>query len=387
MKRLTGLDVPAGEIIGALGRLGFVVDGSGERRQVTVPSWRPDVTQKADLAEEAMRMIGVDRVPVEPLPRLSHVAPRMLTTLQNRRRLARRVLASRGLDEAVNWSFIPAADAERFGGGQAGLKLANPIAADLTDMRPSLLPGLLAAARRNENRGFGDLQLFEVGQVFLSVDPAGQHTYAAALRSGTTGRHWRERGRPVDVFDAKADLAALLDAMGHDLDKLQLSAEAPSWAHPGRGGRVTLGPKVTLAWFGEVHPAVLAAFDVAGPVAALEVDLDAIPEPRRKPTRAKPALKLSDLMPVSRDFAFVVDRDVPAAAILRAARGADKALIADASVFDAFEGSYVGEGRKSVAIAVTLQPQERTLTDEEIDKVSAAVVAAIEKATGGTLRT
>lgn len=387
VKRLTGLEASADEIAGALTRLGFTVAGSGERRDVTVPSWRPDVTQKADLAEEAMRMIGVDKVPVEPLPRLHHVAPRMLTTIQNRRRLARRALAARGLDEAINWSFIPAADAERFGGGSPELKLANPIAAELTDMRPSLLPGLLAAARRNENRGFADLQLFEVGQVFLGVDPAGQHTYATALRAGTTGRNWRDQARPVDVFDIKTDLAALLDAMGHDIDKLQLSSEAPDWAHPGRGGRVTLGPKVTIAWFGEVHPRLLAEFDVTGPVVALEVDIDALPEPRRKPTRAKPAIKLSDLMPVSRDFAFVVDRDVPAATILKAARGADKQLIADASVFDVFEGGHVGEGKKSVAIAVTLQPQQKTLTDEEIDKVAAAVVAAIEKATGGVLRT
>lgn len=387
VKRLTGLDVPAAEITGALERLGFKVDGSGERRNVLVPSWRPDVTHKADLTEEAMRMIGVDKVPVDPLPRLSHVAPRMLTTIQNRRRLSRRLLASRGLDEAVNWSFIPEAEARPFGGGAPELKLANPIAADLTDMRPSLLPGLLAAARRNENRGYMDLALFEVGQIFLSVQPDGQHTYATTVRTGTTGRQWRDGGKPVDVFDIKADLAALLDTLGHDIDKLQLSADAPAWSHPGRGGRINLGPKLTIAWFGEVHPAVLAAYDITGPVVVFELDLDAVPEPRRKPTRAKPALKLSDLMPVSRDFAFVVDRDVPAATILKAARGADKALITDATVFDVFEGAHVGEGKKSVAIAVTLQPHDKTLTDEEIDKVSTAIVAAIVKATGGTLRT
>jgi len=324
---------------------------------------------------------------VEPLPRLSHVAPRMLTTIQNRRRLARRVLASRGLDEAVTWSFIPAADAERFGGGAPELKLANPIASDLTDMRPSLLPGLLAAARRNENRGFGDLALFEVGQVFRAIDPIGQHTYATALRAGTAGRHWRGSAGKVDVFDAKADLAALLDALGHDIDKLQVVAEPPSWSHPGRGGAVKLGPKVTIASYGELHPAVLAQFDLTGPVVAIELDLDAVPEPRRRPTRAKPALKLSDLMPLSRDFAFVVDRNVSAATLLKAARGVDKVLITGADVFDVFEGAHVGEGKKSVAIEITLQPQEKTLTDEEIEKVSGAVVAAIVKATGGVLRT
>jgi phenylalanyl-tRNA synthetase beta chain len=387
VKRLTGLDVAPSRATDILTRLGFTVAAKGGNLVATVPSWRPDVTQKADLVEEVMRMAGVDNVPVEPLPRLTHIAPRMLTTLQNRRRLARRVLASRGLDEAVTWSFIPAADAQRFGGGAAELKLANPIASDLTDMRPSLLPGLLAAARRNENRGFADLALFEVGQVFLGLDPSGQHTYATALRAGTGGRHWRGGGHKVDVFDTKADLAALLDALGHDIDKLQVVAEAPSWSHPGRGGAVKLGPKVTLASFGEVHPSVLAQFDLTGPVVALELDLDAVPEPRRRPTRAKPALKLSDLMPLSRDFAFVVDRDVPAATILKAARGADKALIADAQVFDVFEGAHVGEGKKSVAIAVTLQPQDKTLTDDEIEKVSSAIVAAIVKATGGVLRT
>ncbi len=391
VRRLTGLVVPREEAVGALTRLGFTVEGDGEVVTVRVPSWRPDVTQKADLAEEVMRIVGVDKVPVEPLPRLSGVAPRMLTPIQNRRRLARRTLAARGLDEAVTWSFIPAAQASRFGGGQAELKLANPIAAELTDMRPSLLPGLLEAARRNDNRGFPDLAIFEVGQVFHSAQPDGQRTYATGLRVGTAtiegeGRHWRGGARRVDVFDAKADLAALLDPLGLAIDKVQLVAEPADWSHPGRGGRIQLGPKNVIGWFGEIHPTLLGEFDIAGPVAAFEVDLDAVPEPRRRPTRAKPALALSDLMPLSRDFAFVVDRDVPAAAILKAARGADKALIAGIDVFDVFEGKHLGEGKKSVAIAVTLQPQDRTLTDEEIEKVSAGIVAAVARATGGVLR-
>ena len=392
VRRLTGLRTPPDEIEALLARLGFKVAGTGDHRQVTVPSWRPDVTQKADLAEEVMRMIGVDNVPVEPLPRLRHVAPRMLTTPQNRRRLSRRTLAARGLDEAVTWSFISEPEAKRFGGGAAELKLANPIASELTDMRPSLLPGLLGAARRNGNRGFTDLTLFEVGQVFRSVQPDGQRTYAAAIRSGTAsvngaGRHWQGGAQKVSVFDAKADLAALLDALGHDIDKLQLVAEPASWSHPGRGGRVQLGPKTVLGWFGELHPALLAELDLGGPIVAFELDLDAIPEPRRKPTRSKPALKLSDLMPLSRDYAFVVDRDMPAGTILRAARNAEKALITGVEVFDVFEGKGVGEGKKSVAIAVTLQPQDKTLTDEEIDKISLAIVDAVTKATGGVLRT
>jgi len=391
VKRLTGLDVSADSIADILSRLGFAMDGTGPVRSVKVPSWRPDVTQKADLVEEVMRMVGVDNVPVEPLPRLTHVAPRMLTTIQNRRRIARRALAARGLDEAVTWSFISHEDATRFGGGSEDRQLANAIASDMTDMRPSLLPGLIAGARRNANRGFADVALFEVGQIFLSDQPEGQHTYASGVRTGTAtlngaGRHWSGKAEAVGVWDAKADLAAVLDALGVDIEKVQVLPEPASWSHPGRGGRIALGPKVTLGWFGELHPALSAELDIEGPVAAFEIDLDAIPEPRKKATRTKPALELSPFQPVSRDFAFVMDRGVSAASILRAARGADKALIKDVGIFDVFEGSHVGEGKKSVAIEVTLQPKDKTLTDEEIDKVSAAVVAAVTKTTGGELR-
>jgi len=392
VRRLTGLTVEPMIVTAILSRLGFEMSGKGDVLTVKVPSWRPDVTQKADLVEEVMRMVGVDNIPVEPLPRLNHVAQRMLTTIQNRRRIARRALAARGLDEAVTWSFISHEEASRFGGGQETLQLANAIASDMTDMRPSLLPGLLAAVRRNGNRGSNDLSLFEVGQVFLSDAPEGQHTYASGVRSGTarldgSGRHWSGKAEAVGVFDAKADLAAVLDALGVDIEKVQVLAEPPAWSHPGRGGRIALGPKVTLGWFGELHPAWIDALDLTGPVAAFEIDLDALPEPRKKPTKTKPALDLSPLMPLSRDFAFVVDKAVTAGAILRAARGADKALIRDVNVFDVFEGVHVGEGKKSVAIEVTLQPMDKTLTDEEIDKVSAAIVGAVTKASGGVLRT
>ena len=386
--RLTGLKVPFAEIKAILGRLGFWVSGTGETVKIAVPSWRPDVTQKADIVEEVMRMVGVDRVPVEPLPRLAPVAQKMLTPLQNRKRVARRALAARGLDEAVTWSFISEDLAKTFGGGtDETLKLANPIAADLTDMRPSLLPGLLAAVRRNQNRAIGELDLFEVGQVFLSDAPSGQHVYATALRAGSGERNWRAASRPVDVFDAKADLAALLDALGYDIDKLQLVAEPAPWAHPGRAGRLQLGPKNIIAWFGELHPALLHDLDLDGPVVAFELDLDALPDPKKKPTRTKPQLELSGLMPLSRDFAFVVDSAVAAQSILKAAQGADKKLITGASVFDIYEGEHMAPGKKSVAIEVSLQPRDKTLTDEEIEAVSNAIVAAVTKATGGTLRT
>ena len=385
VKRLTGLELPVARISDVLTRLGFAVTGAGPVLRVTVPSWRPDVTMKADLVEEVMRMEGVDTVPVDPLPRLAGVAPRMLTAIQNRRRMAKRVLAARGLDEAVTWSFISAEDAARFGGGKPELRLANAIAADLSDMRPSLLPGLLGAVRRNQNRGQRDVALFEVGQVFLSDKPEGQHTYATAVRAGGVAKDW-QGATALTVFDAKADLAAALDGLGHDIDKLQLIAEAPAWAHPGRGGRVQLGPTNVIGWFGELHPGWAAEMDLLGPVVAFELDLDAIPEPRKKGGKSKGALKLSDLMPVERDFAYLLDRDVTAAVLLKAARNADKALIADVAIFDLFEGKGVPKGKKSVAIRVTLQPVDHTLTDEEIERVSGAIVAAVGKATGGVLR-
>ena len=389
--RLTGLSVEPQEVADILGRLGFGVSGAGEVLKVTVPSWRPDVTMKADLVEEVMRIVGVDNVPVEPLERLSGVAGKILTPIQNRRRIARRALAARGMDEAVTWSFISAPLAEAFGGGSPALKLANAIASDMTDMRPSLLPGLLSGAARNANRGLSDVALFEVGQVFLSDAPEGQHTYATGIRTGTagitgSGRHWQGKAEKVSVYDAKADLAAALDALGVDIDKVQVVAEPAAWSHPGRGGRVQLGPKVILGWFGELHPSTAELFDLDGPVAAFEIDLDALPEPRQKATKAKPALELSPYQPVKRDFAFVLDNAVEAASLLRAAKGADKALIADVSIFDVFAGAHVREGKKSVAIEVTLQPKDRTLTDEEIEAVSGKIVAAVQKATGGSLR-
>jgi len=391
IKRLTGLEVGFGEVKAVLNRLGFWLAGSGDVVKVAAPSWRSDVTIKADIVEEVMRVVGVDRVPVDPLPRLAGVAQKMLTPIQNRRRIARRALAARGLNEAITWSFVSAEQAQKFGGGAPELKLANPIASELTDMRPSLLPGLLAASARNHNRSYTDLALFEVGQVFKSDQPDGQRNFASAVRTGTSrllgaGRHWRGAAQKVDVFEAKADMGALLDALGLDIDKAQLVAEAAHWAHPGRGGRIQLGPKNILGWFGEVHPSLVAGFGLSGSVVAFEVDLDALPNSRRKTSRSKPAIKLSDLMPLSRDFAFVVDVDVPAAKIIKAAQSVHKSLISQVNIFDVFEGAHLEAGKKSIGLEVILQPRDKTLTDEEIEVVSASVVAAVEKASGGALR-
>ncbi|HMN86139.1 MAG TPA: phenylalanine--tRNA ligase subunit beta [Bauldia sp.] len=393
VKRIAGIDPSVGEATRILEALGFACKPHRTEGSivVTVPSWRPDVTMKTDLVEEVVRIVGVDRVPVEPLPPLPGVAKAVLTPIQLRSRRAKRALATRGLVEAVTWSFISGGAAAAFGGGQPELKLANPIAADMSDMRPSLLPGLAAAAQRNAARGFDDLALFEVGQVYRGDRPEDQAIAAAGLRRGTAGvdgggRHWSGKAPPVSVYDANADALALLDALGLSPEKVQVVAGAPAWFHPGRSATIRQGPKTVIGWFGELHPATLEALDVKGPLAAFEIVLDAIPVPKARPTKTRPPLVLSDLQPVRRDFAFVLDRGVEAAKVVRAAEGADRKLIAAVSVFDVFEGEALGSDRKSLAIEVTLQPTERTLTDEEIDAVGRKVVAEVVKATGGALR-
>ncbi|MCO6049425.1 phenylalanine--tRNA ligase subunit beta [Mesorhizobium sp. RP14(2022)] len=391
VKRLTGLDVPAEQSLGILRRLGFGVEGAGDTVSVSVPSWRPDIDGKADLVEEVMRIVGVDRIKPEPLPRTGTVNGRILTTLQLRTRAARRALASRGMMEAVTYSFIPAEHAKLFGGGHEALKLANPIAADMSDMRPSLLPGLIAAAGRNAARGFGDVALFEVSGTYEGDQPDNQRRVAGGVRRGTArlegaGRHWSGNTPNAGVFDAKADALAALEAAGAPVDKLQIEAGAPAWFHPGRSGVIKLGPKNVLGTFGEFHPRVLEALDVSGPLAGFEVFLDVIPEPKAKPTRTKPRLDLSPFQGVSRDFAFVVDRSVPAGEVSKAALAADRNLVTGVEVFDIFEGASLGENKKSVAIAVALQPTERTLTDEDFEALSQKIVSNVAKQTGGALR-
>jgi len=389
-KRLTGVDVEQAEATMYLERLGFMVEAAdgAEAARVTAPSWRPDIEGKADLVEEIVRIKGVDRIDHAPLPRAEGVAAPVLTLLQKRARAARRALAAQGLVEAVTWSFVSKAQAQTFGGGDASLALANPIAGDLSDMRPSLLPGLVAGAGRNAARGYGDSALFEVGQVFLDADERGQKIAAAGLRRGLVGlgRHWSAPARAAGVFDAKADAFALLQSLGVATGGLQIVAGAPGWWHPGRSATLQFGPKAVVGHFGELHPRALAELDVEGPVAAFEIILDALPAPKAKPTKTKPKLELSDLQPLARDFAFLVDRGTPAGALVKAVQGADRALIADVRVFDVYEGKGVPDGRKSVAVAVTLQPREKTLTDAEIEAVAQKIVAEAAKKTGATLR-
>ena len=390
VEKLAGIKLPEKQMRGTLEALGFAIEGKSGSVKVKVPSWRPDVHGAADLVEEVVRIAGLDKVPAAPMPRTSGVARPVLTETQKRVRHARRLLAGRGLVEAITWSFIPRPQAEAFGGGQPGLELENPISSEMTTMRPSLLPGLLSAVQRNRNRGAGDVGLFEVGQAYRGDAPKDQLIAASGVRAGAsalggTGRHWSGAAPDAGLFEAKADVVALLAALGFDATKAQVVREAPAWFHPGRSAALRLGPKVTLAHFGEVHPATLAAMDVAGPVAAFEVFVEAIPVQKRK-TLAKPALEAADLLPVRRDFAFVLDAAVPAADVVRAAMGADKKLIAGVNVFDLFEGQALGSGKKSLALEVTLQPREKTLTDPEIEAVAQRIVAEVKKATGGQIR-
>jgi phenylalanyl-tRNA synthetase beta chain len=389
--RLTGLDLPEPEIRFILKKLGFWVAGSDGTYKVAPPSWRPDVHGSADLVEEVFRIAGTDRLPATPLPRLNAVTRTVATIGQTRARKSRRVLAGRGMAEVLTWSFIQRSHATLFGGGGDALELLNPISSEMSSMRPGLLPGLALAAQRNADRGFSDLALFEVGQAYRGIAPEEQYASAAGVRRGRArmpgiGRDWREPSAVADAYDAKADAMAVLAALGAPTDRLQVEADAPGWYHPGRSAVARLGPKTVLAAFGELHPRVLKALDVDGPLVGFEVFLDAIPAPRARASRSRPALKASDLMPVARDLAFIVDEEVKAGDLIRIAKGADKALIADVALFDVYRGDGVPAGKKSLAIEVTLQPRERTLTDEEIDAVMKDVVAKAAKAMGAVLR-
>jgi phenylalanyl-tRNA synthetase beta chain len=382
---LGGVAVPEDEQRRILEALGCGVTEADCVFEVVPPSWRSDIEGEADLVEEILRVNGYDAIPAVPLERETVLPKPALTAAQRRAGFVRRSLAARGLVEAVTYSFMASGEAELFGGVKPELRLVNPISADLDVMRPSILPNLLAAARRNADRGLADSALFEIGPQYADDTPEGQATVAAGLRHGRTGpRHWSDPGRPVDAMLAKADALAALAAAGAPGDNLQVSADPPSWYHPGRAGTLRLGPK-TLAHFGEIHPAILTRLDIKGPVVAFEVFLDAVPAPR-KSGRGRPLLKLSPFQPVERDYAFLVPEDMPVETLLRAARGVDRKLIAEVRLFDVYAGAGLPEGRKSLAITVVLQPQEATLTDEQIEAFSQKLVAQIAKATGGELR-
>ena len=380
VKKLAGLDVPGARIDQILTDLGFTVRGE----MVTPPSWRRDVDGKADLVEEVARIEGFAALPSTALPEMPRAAGGVLTVRQTRMRNARRAMAARGYAEAVTWSFMPTASAKLFGGGDESLRLSNPIASELDCMRPSILPNLIEAAARNARQGFADAAIFEVGPTFMGDRPQDQLTIVAALMAAHPARSWSgASGDPL--FALKADLMALLDEMG--APPLQVvQGQASPWWHPGRSARLQLGPKNVIAEFGELHPRVLKDLDAEGPMLAFELDLGAIPEPKRKATKTRSALSLSALMPLTRDFAFLVDQATPAGEVVRPILAADRALIADARVFDVYQGKGVPEGQKSVAVEITIQPTEKTLTDAEIEALSGRIVAAAEKAVGARLR-
>lgn len=416
---LGGLDLSADEAVARLERLGFAVQAQDAQKvTVSVPSWRNDVATDAneyragggllsqdpnlpparaaaaaegcaaiepecDLVEEVLRLGGLDAVPPVSLPTASIVPPPALTPRQSRAALARRVLASRGMQDCVSFGFMAVKDAALFGETPEALRVQNPIAADLDQMRPTPVAVLLLAAARNAARGFPDVALAELGGAYRDASPTGQLSVAAGVRTGSTPRHWSAPARGVDAMDAKGDALAVLAALGVPMAALQVTADAPGFYHPGRSGVLRQGPKTVIATFGEIHPKVLQALDLAGPAIAFEVFLDAIPDPKR---RKKSAPDLPAFQPLKRDFAFVVDAAASAEALLRAVRAADKALITDAVLFDRYAGANLPDGKVSLAVQVTLQPRDATLTDAQIEAVSQKIVAAAAKAAGATLR-
>ena len=378
---LVGMEIPAQTQRQTLTDLGFVLDGD----QANVPSWRPDVQGEADLVEEVARIASLTKLVGKPLPRMAGIAKPVLTPMQKRLTTARRTTAALGYNEAVTYSFIDQKAAELFGGGTDATMLANPISSEMSHMRPNLLPGLLQAAARNQARGFMDVSLFEAGPAWHGGEPDEQHDQVAGILVGRTGpKDVHGEMRPVDVYDVKADIEAVLASMGAPA-KVQILRGGSDWWHPGRHGQICLGPKKVLGVFGELHPKILAAMGVKGPAMAFTIFPAEIPLPR-KSSATRPALKATDLQAVERDFAFVVDADVEALTLVNAAAGADKALISDVRVFDEFIGGSLGEGRKSLAITVRLQPRDATLTEKDIEAVGAKIIEKVNKATGGELR-
>ncbi|MFT4742300.1 MAG: phenylalanyl-tRNA synthetase beta chain [Yoonia sp.] len=378
---LVGMDISESTQRQTLTALGFRLQGD----MAHVPSWRPDVQGEADLVEEVARIASLTKLVGKPLPRLAGVARPILTPLQLRQQAAKRTVAALGYNECVTYSFIDREAAALFGGGDDATMLQNPISADMSHMRPGLLPGLLRAAARNQARGFADMGLFEVGHAFHGGEPGEQHVQVAGILIGRTGpKDVHGEARAVDVYDAKADAEAVLSAIGAPA-KVQIMRGSDAWWHPGRHGKICLGPKKVLGVFGELHPKVLREMDIKGPAVAFVLYPGDVPLPKKKST-ARPALQATNLQAVDRDFAFVVDGDVEALTLVNAASGADKALITSVRVFDEFIGGSLGDGKKSLAITVRLQPTVATLKDADIEAVAAKIVEKVTKATGGVLR-
>ncbi|MCB1651261.1 MAG: phenylalanine--tRNA ligase subunit beta [Alphaproteobacteria bacterium] len=389
--QLIGLDIPQARQLEILSALGFEVSGSAPKLKIRPPSWRGDVFARADIVEEIIRIEGFDKLPAVSVINDTAVPSGAETPLLTRMRTARAALAARGLQESITWSFIGRDFAAAFGANDnqiAALTLQNPISSEMDVMRPSILPTLIEAAIRNEARGYPSAALFEVGPVFAGVKPEDQSILAAGIRTGSNAaRHWADKtaARPVDLYDAKADALAALAAAGAPAENAQISADAPEYYHPGRSGALRLGKNV-LAYFGEIHPATLEDMDVKFPIVAFEVFLENIPEAKKKSGTEKPYLTLEPLQPLARDFAFVVDEQTPAADIIRAAKSADKTLITGAEIFDVYQGKGVEPGQKSIALSVSIQPTEQTLTDKDLEGLMARVIDAVQQKCGGVLR-
>ncbi len=392
MKRLTGIDMSHARMTEILHALGFQTPGKsdGKTWNLKVPSWRPDVEGSADIVEELVRIEGYDKLPDDPLPAPEGPARVVVTPLQNRVRTARRVLAGRGFLETVTWSFMFHDKAALIIGGanklQDALTVDNPIASDLDYMRPSMLANLAEAAQRNADHGASDVRLFEAGPVYPGDKPEDQRMHVAAVVKVAKGRDWQGASAAYNAFSAKAELFAVLQALDQSPGKFQVGAPEGTMWHPGRAGTLRLGPKQIVASFGELHPAFLKALDVDGPVLAIEIALDALPIAKAKVGKTRPKLDKADQTPVTRDFAFVVDEKVPAGDITRLALKADPKLITAARVFDVYRGVGISEGKKSVAVEVTLQARGVAFTEEQIEAASAAIVKSVGKGTGATLR-
>ncbi|MEO9969026.1 MAG: phenylalanine--tRNA ligase subunit beta [Hyphomonadaceae bacterium] len=385
VERLTGLSVKLSDMKRMLKDLGFKIEDAGEAWYLTVPSWRFDISQSADFVEEIARLIGFDQLPQASLPTLDGLNARP-TSLQWRVRTGRRVMASRGFIEAVTWSFMSEPHAALFGGDVPALRVANPVASELSQMRPSILGNLARAAQRSADHGTANVHLFEAGPIYLGDGPKDQRTVISGLVQPSEQRHWGAQKPSYDAQAAKADLYALLESFGQPPARFQIAEPKQDYWHPGRSARLTLGPKTTIAHFGALHPRVLKALGVNGPAFGFELNLQALPNMKTSLLKTKPVLSKADLTPIRRDFAFVVDQDVPAGEIIRLAKKAHKTLISGVSVFDVYQGAGIEDGQKSVAIEVTLQPSGEAMKEADISALSDAIISAITKGTKGVLR-
>ncbi len=385
LKRLTGVELKSSELRRIAKELGFDAEDTGEAWYMSTPSWRHDIKQSADIVEEIIRIKGYDSLPTTSLPPLEGGLTQVLTENQRRVRAGRRVLASRGFLETVTWSFVSHAEAKMFGGGEPALQVANPVASDLGWMRPSILPNLIKAAQRNADFSQRDIRLFEAGPIYQGDGPKDQRRMISGIVRPENIRHWSGKREAYSLYDAKADVFALLEALGQDPEKLMVMEPTRDHWHPGRSATLRLGPKNTIARFGEIHPGVLKKMGIDGRLIGFEVNVDTLPLPRSTGVKTKPVLEKLDLTPVRRDFAFTVAEDMPGAELVKAVRGADKTMITSVDLFDVYAGAGVEEGKKSLAVEVTIQPKDATLTDEQIDQIADKIIKSAKKI-GGDLR-